>query len=177
MIVNPRKNEKSCINFTQFKKGFFVTNFAKKTSEVLESKGLQTEIIDLQKEEVPFCDGRTLQDYPQNVQNIFKKIEEADYAVFGMPVYCFSLSGALKNFIDIFSKAFIGKYFGICSAAGSKLSYLATSDLVKIMHFESSAIGIQPIVLADYTDFENQEISNSEISERIDRMVSALISK
>ncbi len=149
----------------------------KKTAEELEGKGFESEIIDLKNEEIPFCDARALDEYPANIKSIYEKIKKSDYVIFGMPIYCYSISGALKNFIDIFSQAFANKYFGICAATGSKLSYLASADLIRIMSFESKSIGIQPIVLADSKDFENGELKNPEILERITRMTKVLTSK
>jgi len=159
------------------RKGSLSSILIQNTKKVLQEKGVHAEIIDLQNEQIPFCDGRPKEEYPENVQSIYKKIKESDYAVFGMPVYCYTVSGPLKNFIDIFSKAFTDKYFGICSATGSKLSYLATADLIKIMSFESKSIGIQPIVIADSNDFQNEQINNPEIKERILKMVDVLVSK
>jgi NAD(P)H-dependent FMN reductase len=94
-----------------------------------------------------------------------------------MPIYCYSVSGVLKNFIDIFSQAFRDKYFGIFCAAGSKLSYLATSDLIKMLGFESNATDIQPIVMADNSDFSNDKIINKEINERTIKLIDSLLEK
>lgn len=159
------------------RKGSLSSILIQKTNKVLQEKGFTTEIIDLQKEQIPFCDGRSLDKYPENIQSIYKRIENSDYTVFGMPVYCYSVSGPLKNFIDIFSNAFTDKYFGICSAAGSKLSYLATADLMKMMSYESKSTGIQPIVMADRHDFEEEKIKNPEINERIIKMIEVLTIK
>lgn len=139
----------------------------------LEKKGELTEVVDLRKFAVPFCDGRALEDYPAEIQSLYKRIEEADNFVFGFPIYCYSISGVLKNFIDIFSSAMKGKRFGVCAAAGSKLSYLAIADLHKIMHFQSNATAVHPAVVADYADFENDKV-NAEIHERIQRMLAEL---
>jgi len=131
------------------------------------------EVIDLRQLSIPFCDGRKIEDYSKEIQLLFKTIEEADALVFGFPIYCYSISGVLKNFIDIFSHAMNGKRFGICAAAGSKLSYLAIADLHKIMQFQSNAIGVHPAVVADYTDFENDKPS-LDIQERIQRMLAEI---
>jgi NAD(P)H-dependent FMN reductase len=146
-----------------------------KANNILQKKGFTTEIVNLRNEDIPFCDGRSLEEYSKNIQDIYARIESSDYAIFGMPVYCYSISGPLKNFIDIFSHAFTGKCFGVCSAAGSKLSYLATADLMKIMSFESKSLGVQPTVMADFHDFENQEIKNPKIIEKIEEMINALL--
>ena len=62
----------------------------------------KAEVIDLKQLSIPFCDGRRIEDYSKEIQLLFKKIEEADSLVFGFPIYCYSISGVLKNFIDIF---------------------------------------------------------------------------
>lgn len=147
-----------------------------KTMELAQRHEVQTELLDLRQLDLPFCDGRALSDYSQELHPIYEQIEKADYIVFGAAIYCYSISGPLKNFIDLFSKAFRNKRFGICAAAGSKMSYLATSDLVRILGYESNATGIQPMVLTDYNDFKEGEIVDPTIVDRIERMLLALIS-
>lgn len=144
------------------------------TAKRLQEKGKKVQLIDLKAIEMPFCDGRPLGDYSAAIQELYKQIESADQLVFGFPIYCYSISGVLKNFLDIFSYAMKGKRFGICAAAGSKLSYLAIADLHKIMSFQSNAVGVQPAVLADYSDFDG-DIPNDAIQERIDRMLDELL--
>lgn len=140
-----------------------------------KKKGYETELLDLRTLELPFCDGRKLEEYPQKLEPIHEQVEAADFVVFGMPVYCYSISGALKNFIDLFSRAFKNKRFGICAAAGSRMSYLATADLIKILGYESSATGVQPMVLTDHNDFRDGEIVDESIPERIERMLESLV--
>jgi len=145
-----------------------------KAIQCAEEKGFKAELIDLRQVGLPFCDGRSIADYPTNLHPIHEQIENADHLVFGVPIYCYSISGVLKNFIDLFSKAFKNKRFGICAAAGSKMSYLATADLVKILGYESGAVGVQPMVLVDRTDFDENRNVNPLVLERIERMLDAL---
>lgn len=155
-----------------------LSNILLKYSEkILIDKWFETNIIDLRNENIPFCDWRSLEEYWGNIKKIYKSIEDSNYIIFWMPVYCYSVSWPLKNFIDIFSKAFSNKYFGICSSAWSKMSYLASADLIKILSFESKATWIQPIVLADNNDFDDIEIKNDEIKKRISNMIEILILK
>jgi FMN reductase len=144
------------------------------TAKRLQEKGIKVQIIDLKEEDIPFCDARPLADYPDHIQDLFTQIDAADYLVFGFPIYCYSISGVLKNFLDVFSHAMKGKRFGICAAAGSKLSYLAIADLHKIMSFQSNTVGVHPAVLADYSDFEGDSPKEA-IQERIDRMLEELL--
>lgn len=144
------------------------------TAKRLQEKGKTIQLIDLKTLNIPFCDARPLSDYSVAVQELYKQIESADQLVFGFPIYCYSISGVLKNFLDIFSYSMKGKRFGICAAAGSKLSYLAIADLHKIISFQSNAVGVHPAVLADYSDFEG-DVPNDSIQERIDRMLEELL--
>ena len=140
----------------------------------LESLNLNPIIIDLRTFQVPFCDGRDINQYPLSIQELFKNIQDSEAIIFGFPVYCYSISGVLKNFIDIFSKSMHNKKFGVCAAAGSKLSYLAIADLYKIMQFQSYAIGVNPAVVVDSKDFEDDKI-NTMIEQRIADMISELL--
>ncbi|PCI25060.1 hypothetical protein COB57_02450 [Candidatus Peregrinibacteria bacterium] len=149
----------------------------KHTASVLQSQGHETEIIDLRNENMPFCDGRKTEEYPANIQEIYKKVEQADYAIFGMPVYCYSMSGALKNFIDIFAYAFKNKTVGICSAAGSKMSYLASADLMNVLSFNSQALTVQPTVMVDYSDFKDGKLESEKAEEKVIQMIKALLNK
>lgn len=144
------------------------------TAKRLQEKGKSVQIIDLKTISIPFCDGRSLGDYSPEIQALYKEIEGVDQIVFGFPIYCYSISGVLKNFLDIFSYAMKEKRFGICAAAGSKLSYLAIADLHKIMSFQSNAVAVQPAVLADYADFDGEHPKEA-IKERIDRMLQELL--
>lgn len=146
----------------------------KKTVEIAKERGIETEFIDLKELNMLFCDGRAFDLYPKEFHAIFDQIQKADFIVFGMPIYCYSVSGPLKNFIDIFSGAFKNKRFGICASAGSRRSYLATADLIKILGYECNATGVQPLVLTDHHDFENGRIVDEKIPARIERMLDSL---
>lgn len=144
--------------------------------KIARQKGIETELLDLKNETIPFCDGRPFDGYLPSLKIIYEKIQQADFIVFGMPIYCYSISGPLKNFIDIFSEAFENKRFGICASTGSRRAYLATADLIKVMSFECSAACVQPLVLTDHEDYANGKITHSDVLSRIERMIESLIS-
>ena len=54
-----------------------------KTEEMAQKKGFETEILDLRQLDLPFCDGRVMKDYSQDLHPIYEKIEKADYVIFG----------------------------------------------------------------------------------------------
>ena len=72
------------------------------TANRLKELGNEIQIIDLREREIPFCDGRKLADYSTGIQDLYKDINSTDSIIFGFPIYCYSISGVLKNFL-IFS--------------------------------------------------------------------------
>tara|TARA_Y100001936_G_C16036583_1_gene648958 strand:+ start:249 stop:440 length:192 start_codon:yes stop_codon:yes gene_type:complete len=62
-------------------------------------------------------------------------VDKADGLIIGMPVFCFSVSGPLKNFTDITSSAMEEKVAGIFCTTGGSMSYLASADLAKILAY------------------------------------------
>ena len=140
----------------------------------IDKKNIQTKIIDLRDFKIPFCDGRNIDNYNPSIRNLYNEIKNCDYLIFGFPVYCYSISGVMKNFLDIFSLAMKDKHFAVCASAGSKMSYLAISDLYKILKFQSNATGVMPNVLVNNSDIQNG-IFNNETEKQVNLMLSSLI--
>jgi NAD(P)H-dependent FMN reductase len=124
---------------------------------------------------VPFCDGRDLNDYGTEIQDLYSKLTNSDFLVFGFPIYCYSLSGVFKNFLDIFSKSMKNKKYGVCCSLGSNRSFLAISDLQKILTFQSEAQMILPTVVADWSYFTDGNL-NQDAKTRISLMIESLLS-
>ncbi|MBV9463083.1 MAG: NAD(P)H-dependent oxidoreductase, partial [Verrucomicrobiae bacterium] len=99
-------------------------------------EGVKKGFLDLREIKQEFCDGRDLDQYGEEMKFAAKEIAESDAFIFGMPVYCYSVSGVLKNFLDITCSGMENKPFAIVSAAGGERSYLATADLQKILCYE-----------------------------------------
>jgi multimeric flavodoxin WrbA len=81
--------------------------------ERAKAAGLEVEYIDLRDIEMEFCDGRELSKYSDDLQDAFKRLEDAEAIIFGMPVYNYSMSGVLKNFIDICGGAMAQNSVGV----------------------------------------------------------------
>ena len=86
------------------------------------SNGIEFQTLDLRSFNMQFCDGRKLHEYNFDTQKSYEMVDKADGLIIGMPVYCYSVSGPLKNFIDITSSAMEGKAAGIICTAGSSMS-------------------------------------------------------
>lgn len=148
----------------------------KKAADDLSKLGKKVEIIDLREIAMPFCDGRDDEDYDPETRKIFKKIAEAEAIIFGMPVYCYSISGPLKNFIDLHAKAMKNKKAGILCNAGGHKSYLAAADLSKVLAFESNCTTLQPVVYTSKHEFENGVLTGEKALEKLEKLMEALSS-
>jgi len=138
--------------------------------------GIDCQTLDLRCFEIQFCDGRKLQDYGSDTKKAYKMVEDADGLIIGMPVYCYSVSGPLKNLIDITSSAMEKKVAGILCTAGSSMSYLASADLAKILAYESKVLSIQPVVCSNYEDFKDGKLENQKVHDKLNAMIEVLVS-
>ncbi len=140
----------------------------------LQNHNIEFETIDLREINMEFVDGRPIGEYNDSMQKAITCMRSADAYVIGMPVYQYSVSGPLKNFIDIVTETMNEKPFGIVSNSGGVRSYLAASDLMIMLSFEAWALPIQPIVHTWAGDFEGQEINNKKVGEKIEKMLDNL---
>ena len=143
-------------------------------AEEFKRVGMKAEILDLRNIQMEFCDGRTLKEYHPEVQQAYQTLEKAEAFIFGMPVYCYSVSGPLKNFIDITSGAMNNKVTGILCSAGGRQSYMSSADLSNILAYESRVTTVQPIVYAHYEDFTDQTLTSDRIKSKIQDVVNHL---
>lgn len=137
--------------------------------------GIESQTLDLRSFNMQFCDGRKLQEYNSDTQKAYKMVDKADGLIIGMPVYCYSVSGPLKNFIDITSSAMEEKVAGIICTTGSSMSYLASADLAKILAYESHVLSIQPVVCSSYEDFNNGGLESQKVHEKLKSMIEVLV--
>ncbi|MBS4206621.1 NAD(P)H-dependent oxidoreductase [Bacillus sp. FJAT-50079] len=97
-------------------------------NEVLRSvrgHGIETEVIDLADTQLEFCDGRPFDHYNSSTKDVLEKIRDADAYIFGSPMYRGTMTGALKNLIDLLPTEFMkGKAAGLIATGGSDHHYL-----------------------------------------------------
>ena len=144
------------------------------TERILKQKDVEFETLDLRKLEMEFCDGRPLAEYNADMQRVYGLMKAADGYIFGMPVYCWSVSGVVKNLIDITAGAMENKVAGILCNAGGDRSFLASSDLVKILLYESGVLTVHPTVYSSAEDFDGGRLTNAKVVAKIQGMVDAL---
>ena len=113
----------------------FVHNIAQSYAKGIKASGGKAEILDLyaKKNHQPFLKFEDIKEWPQeNLQNMQKKIKEADEIVFCFPVWWGDAPAILKNWLDYnFTSGFAFKYDpkGVIKLLkGKQAKVLATSD-------------------------------------------------
>ncbi len=146
------------------------------TEKVLKEKGIDYEVLDLRKFKLEFCDGRDLSEYNEDIQEIYKKIEASKVFIIATPVYQYSISGVIKNLLDIVADAMENKFMGVIANAGGQLSYLAPAEMMKLLSYEVGVMTVQPTVFSWSGDFDEQgRIKNEKVLHKINDMVESLV--
>lgn len=132
---------------------------------------LDVSYIDLRESKLQFCDGRLFEDYNDDMQDAYKTMEESEVIIFGMPVYQYSMSGVLKNFIDVCGWALSGKYIGAIVNAWGPNCYMASRDLFDCLYFEYATKSLAPTPYSWSMDFSDGELINDQVHQKIDELI------
>lgn len=138
--------------------------------------GLDISYIDLKDVEMEFCDGRSTDDYNDSLQAVYRSLNESEAVIFGMPVYQYSMSGVLKNIIDICGAWLKGKPVGVIVNAGWPNCYMASRDLFDCLYYEYACTNIAPTPYAWSMDFKDWELVNEKVLSKLDELVEKIIS-
>ncbi len=122
------------------------------------------------------CDGRPLEEYWEDMQQVYTKLTQQDAIIFGMPVYQYSMSGVLKNFLDICGGALQSKQIGVIVNAGWPNCYMASQDLFNALQFEYETTNIMPIPYSCSADFKDGEVVNKKVLDKLYALAEKLIS-
>ncbi len=96
----------------------------------VQALGAEAEILDLREMNLPFCDGGS--DYPDypDVDLLRDKVKAANGLILATPEYHGSVSGVLKNALDLMSFEHLSnKVTGLISVLGGQSNSNALNDL------------------------------------------------
>src|SRR5690606_34053581 len=114
--------------------------------------------------------GEPLTYYNDDTWNVVKKILDADFVVFGTPIYQASISGVLKNLLDFFPEyALKNKVTGIIATGASEKHFLLPENHLKPILSYLRGLGPSTNVFVHNDDFdeESDEIMNDGVSKSI----------
>ena len=106
-----------CGSLKPYSSTAFIINLA---LEAAKEKGAEIDFYEICTADLPFCDGRNDEEtYPDSVRDLRRRIKEAEGVIIGTPEYHNSLTGSLKNALDLCgSEEFEHKMVGLIGVAG-----------------------------------------------------------
>ena len=140
--------------------------------------GVETEIIDLRKLSLPFCNGGDdYSDYP-DVAKMQQTVKSAAGLILATPEYHGSVSGVMKNALDLMSfEDLSGKVAGLISVLGGQSNSNALNDLRIILRWVHAWVIPEQIGLGQAWKVFNEEgeILDEKLSQRFDAFARSLV--
>ena len=130
--------------------------------------------IDLQKIELPICDGDKCYENPI-VDELKDHIENSHSIILASPIYNYDLNAVAKNLIELTGQSWINQLVGFISAAGGKGSYMSPMSFINSLMLDFRCIIIPRFVYADNTCFNDDGDISDIIKTRIEELVDSTI--
>jgi FMN reductase len=148
-------------------------------AERVRSLGAEVEIIDLRTLNLPFCQGgqEEYSDYP-DVARLRQAVKQADGLILSTPEYHGSLSGVLKNALDLLSfEQLSDKVVGLISVLGGQSNSNALNDLRVIMRWVHAWVIPEQVAIGQaWSAFDqNGQLRDEKLSERFDQFAQSLV--
>jgi FMN reductase len=147
-------------------------------AQKVENLGAEVEILDLRQMDLPFCDGGS--EYPNHpdVKRLQDAFNAADGLILVSPEYHGSISGVLKNALDLMSfDQLSGKVAGFMSILGGQVNSNALNDLRVILRWVHAwAIPEQVAIGQAWKSFSPEgKILDEKLSQRLDQFALSLV--
>lgn len=144
----------------------------------VEALGASVELLDLRTLNLPFCDGsKEYPDYP-DVVRLQRAFEQADGMILATPEYHGSVSGVLKNALDLMSfDQLSGKVAGLMSVLGGQSNSNALNDLRVIMRWVHAWVIPEQVAIGQaWQAFSpDGKLIDANLSERFDQFATSLV--
>ncbi|PMB26919.1 NADPH-dependent FMN reductase [Fischerella thermalis] len=144
----------------------------------VEALGAEVEILDLREMQLPFCNGE--QEYPDypDVQKLQHAVSRADGLILATPEYHGSISGVLKNALDLMSfEQLSGKVTGLISVLGGQPNSNALNDLRIIMRWVHGWVIPEQISIGQAWKAFSPEgkLLDEKLAQRFDQFAQSLV--
>jgi FMN reductase len=145
---------------------------------LLACMGCQTHIVDLREERLPFCTGdrNELETNPE-VGHLWSAVSKAHAVVLCTPEYHGSMSGVLKNALDLLDQKHLeGKVVGVISVLGGPANSNALNDLSRIMRWCHAWVIPQQIAIGHASAaFVDGQIRDANLRHRFEEFAGSLV--
>ncbi|HEY9779921.1 MAG TPA: NADPH-dependent FMN reductase [Leptolyngbyaceae cyanobacterium] len=144
----------------------------------VEALGAEMEVLDLRLLQLPFCNGEDeYPDYP-DVKRLQQTVKQADGLILATPEYHGSVSGVLKNALDLMSfEQLDGKVTGLISVLGGQPNSNALNDLRIIMRWVHGWVIPEQIAIGQaWKAFDPEgKLLDEKLSQRFDSFAQSLV--
>ncbi|BAZ39768.1 NADPH-dependent FMN reductase [Calothrix sp. NIES-4101] len=144
----------------------------------VQALGAEVEILDLRKMQLPFCDGGDeYPDYP-DVKRLQDAVSNADGLILVTPEYHGSVSGVLKNALDLMSfEQLSGKVAGLISVLGGQSNSNALNDLRVILRWTHTWSILEQVAIGQAWKAFSAEgkLLDEKLSQRLDQFAESLV--
>jgi FMN reductase len=150
----------------------------KLAAQRVEALGATVELLDLRTMNLPLCTGeKEYPDYP-DVARLRTAVKQADGMILATPEYHGSVSGVLKNALDLMSfDELSGKVTGLISVLGGQPNSNALNDLRLIMRWVHGWVIPEQIAIGQvWKAFDAEgKILDENLSKRFDDFAQSLV--
>ncbi len=139
--------------------------------------GAEVTVLDLREMTLPFCNGGDYGDYP-DVAVLQQTVKDADGLILVTPEYHGSVSGVLKNALDLMSfEQLDGKVVGAISVLGGQANSNALNDLRTIARWVHAWVIPEQVAIGQaWQAFDEQgKLVDEKLAERLDKFVESLV--
>ncbi|HEY9604078.1 MAG TPA: NADPH-dependent FMN reductase [Allocoleopsis sp.] len=144
----------------------------------VQALGADTQVLDLREMQLPFCHGGDdYADYP-DVIKLREAVAQADGLILSTPEYHGSVSGVLKNALDLMSfDQLSDKVTGLISVLGGQSNSNALNDLRVIMRWVHGWVIPEQIAIGQsWKAFsEDGKLLDEKLSQRFDQFAQSLV--
>jgi len=140
----------------------------------LQKAGADCEWLDISELGLPLCDADKCYTQP-SAQKVSKAVAAADGILIATPVYNYDVSAAAKNLVELTGSAWENKVVGFLCAAGGMNSYMSVMAFANSLMLDFRTVIIPRFVYATGRAFEDEELKDDKVGERIGELAGELI--
>ncbi len=160
------------------REGSYTQQALKIAAQKVADLGAEVKIVDLRSLHLPFCDGGDDYSAYPDVAKLSQIVKAADGLILATPEYHGSVSGVLKNALDLMGfEELSGKVTGLISVLGGQPNSNALNDLRIILRWVHAwTIPEQVAIGSAWQAFgKDGELLDDKLSQRFDRFAQSLV--